>query len=110
MCALDALSVAPVFDEVVGIESSCHVSGERVLIQMQGDMLTETAASAGVLIGIRWQQPVAVAARSLCMEMVFLRDRAAAEAWRQAVSSDVSLYSLPEAVAFASQYFRPLLE
>jgi mercuric reductase len=65
--------------------------------------------SAEVTVGIRWQMPSAVAAHSMCMEMVFLKDRQTAEAWQNGDTENISLFSLPEAVAFGETFFLPLM-
>jgi hypothetical protein len=110
MCALDAVSVAPMFDEDVVIESSCHVSKTPIIIHMHGNDILEVQPGADVTIGIRWQMPSAVAAHSMCMQMVFLKDRQTALAWQQGDTENISLFSLPDAVAFGKAFFLPLLE
>ena len=110
MCALDAVSVAPMFDEDVVIESSCHVSKTPIIIHMHGNDILEVQPGADVTIGICWQMPSAVAAHSMCMQMVFLKDRQTALAWQQGDTENISLFSLPDAVAFGKAFFLPLLE
>ena len=108
MCALDALSVAPMFDETVSISSGCHVNHTPVRIQMQGDAILD-ARPDDAIVGIRWQMPTAVAAHSMCMEMVFLENRATAERWQGGDTENISLFTLPEAVAFGKGFFLPLM-
>ncbi|MFP4611753.1 MAG: alkylmercury lyase family protein [Thiohalophilus sp.] len=108
MCALDALSVAPMFDETVSIHSRCHVTGSPIRIQMRGDTLLD-ARPGDAIVGIRWQMPTAVAAHSMCMEMVFLENRATAERWQDGDIDNISLFTLPEAVAFGKGFFLPLM-
>ncbi|MGD8999432.1 MAG: organomercurial lyase [Granulosicoccaceae bacterium] len=110
MCALDAVSVAPMFNTAVSIASSCHVTHTPVTIQMQGSDILEASPSAEVTVGIRWQIPAAVAAHSMCMAMVFLKDRQTAEAWQDGDTENISLFSLPEAVAFGEAFFLPLMD
>jgi hypothetical protein len=43
------------------------------------------------------------------MEMVFLRDEAAAERWHGGDLENHSLFSIEQAAAFGARYFRPLL-
>lgn len=109
MCALDALSVAPMFDETVNITSRCHISNSPIKIRMQGDTLLE-ARPDDAIVGIRWQMPTTVAAHSMCMEMVFLENRATAEHWQDGDTENISLFTLPEAVAFGKGFFLPLME
>lgn len=110
MCALDALSVAPMFDAEVVIDSVCHVTQAPIHLCMQGVHIVDAQPSTNITVGIRWQNPSIVAAHSLCMEMIFLKDRKTAEAWQHGDVDNISLYDLPEAVAFGKAFFLPLLE
>lgn len=108
MCALDAVSVAPMFATEVTISSHCHVSGEPIQIRMRcHDVLTTAPVDA--MIGIRWQMPSAVAAHSMCTEMVFLRDLLTAQQWQGDEVEAISLFTLGEAIAFGVGFFLPLL-
>lgn len=108
MCSLDALSISAVFGCEVTIRSSCRVTGEPLLVRQINGQIAE-ASLAEVLVGVRWRAPPGVcAAHSLCREMVFLKDAAAAAAWHQGDLDGHSLYTLSEAVAFGDAYFRPL--
>lgn len=106
MCALDAISVAPMFDVAVEVASQCHVSGRPVHIAMQGERLL-TAGPETVQVGIEWSTPCGHAAHSLCLNMIFLADPATAAAW--AADGDRTTYDLPQAIAFGTAFFRPLL-
>ena len=110
MCALDALSVAPMFSVEVVIDSVCHVSQTPVHIHMQGSKILESQPSTDVTVGIRWQDPSATAAHSLCLEMIFLKDRETAERWQGGDTDNISLYSLSETVEFGKAFFLPLLD
>ena len=110
MCALDALSVAPMFDATVVIDSVCHVLKTPIRIHMQASNITEVQPSTDITVGIRWQNPSAVAAHSLCMEMIFLEDRKIAETWQGGDTDNISLYTLSEAVEFGEAFFLPLLK
>ncbi len=108
MCALDALSVAPMFEAVTCVLSHCHVQGIPVEIHMQGARVLK-AMPAHPYVGIRWQSTSGCAAQSLCLEMVFLADRATAEGWQQDDPDNVDIFTLPDAVIFGAAFFRPLL-
>ena len=110
MCALDAVSVAPMFDVEVKIISHCHASQIPISIYMLGHNILESKPSVDILVGIRWQIPSNVAAHSICTEMVFLKDRKTAESWQQIDSENISLFTLAEAVKFGHAFFKPLLE
>jgi mercuric reductase len=109
MCALDALSVAPMFGVVTSIKSSCAISGTPVSIQMQGEQVTAVDVGDNLYVGIRWQQPCGAAAHSLCRDMVFLLGQEAAEKWQQRSEVEGSVFDLPTAVAIGSVFFRPLM-
>jgi len=109
MCALDALAIAPLYETATRIDSRCHVTDAPVEIHMQGAELL-SAKPGEVRVGIHWQATSGCAAQSLCMEMVFLADADTAQRWQQQDPGNTDLYELPEAVAFATAYFRPLLE
>lgn len=110
MCALDAVSVAPMFGVPVEICSHCRVTGEFVCIRQDGTRVLE-ATPAGVRVGVRWQMPSGDhAAHSMCREMVFLRDDAAAAEWGAGDRRNHSVFTLEEAIEFGSRTFRPLLE
>jgi len=108
MCALDALSIAPMFETATRIDSRCHDSDRPIGIHMQGAQVI-SAQPADPWVGIRWQGTSGCAAQSLCMEMVFLHDQATAEAWQQDDPGHISIFDLPDAVEFGAAFFRPLL-
>lgn len=108
MCALDALSVGPLFTCEVRIESRCHVTGDAIHIDMQQQNLSSVKPPAP-MVGIRWQMPTGAAAHSMCIEMVFLRDRQTARHWHGDAQESISLFSLVEAIDFGAAFFMPLL-
>lgn len=110
MCALDAVSVAPMFGVETRIESRCRLTGTPVRIRQSGDALLSVEPSDEVQVGVRWQQPTGTAAHSMCLEMVFLVDRATGEQWQGGDTDSITLFSVPEAIAFGAAFFRPLLE
>lgn len=109
MCALDALSVAPMFEIGTNIKSSCAISGTPLLIQMQGEKISPLEAGDDLYVGIRWQTPCGAAAHSLCRDMVFLLGQEAVEKWQQRSEIEGSVFDIPTAVAVGKAFFRPLL-
>jgi mercuric reductase len=108
MCALDALSVGPMFNAASTVKSRCHLSGAPIKVRMQGG--TVVSASPGQpWVGIRWQGTSGCAARSLCLDMVFLRDRETAGDWRVHDRDNISILDLSSAVAMGAAFFCPLL-
>ena len=110
MCALDSLSVGPMFDAEVEISSRCHVTGTPITIHMQGETLQEVSPSPEVHVGVRWQNPSACAAHSMCLEMVFLQDQPTALEWQAGDTENTSLFNLQDAIAFGAGFFTPLLQ
>ena len=110
MCAIDAVSVAPMFDAEVRIASRCHQSQTPIIIHMHGSNVKKVEPTSDVKVGVRWQMPSAVAAHSMCMEMVFFKDNASAVEWQGGDSDNISLFTLPEAVEFGMGFFLPLLD
>ncbi|MGF1644207.1 MAG: alkylmercury lyase family protein [Thiotrichales bacterium] len=108
MCALDALSVGPMYNVPVAIHSRCRVTGATIEIQQDAERIVEASPTA-TRVGVRWQAPLGSAAHSLCMEMVFLGDDAAAQTWHGGDLEYHSVYTLEQAVEFGARYFRPLL-
>jgi len=110
MCALDSLSVGPMFNAEVEISSHCQVTGTAITIHMQGESLQEVSPSPDVHVGVRWQNPSACAAHSMCLEMVFLKDQPTALEWQAGDTENTSLFNLQDAVAFGAGFFTPLLQ
>ena len=109
MCALDALSVGPMFNTASTVKSRCHLCGAPIEVRMQGG--TVVSASPGQpWAGIRWQGTSGCAARSLCLDMVFLRDRETAGEWRVQDRDNISILDLSSAVAMGAAFLCPLLE
>ena len=111
MCALDALAIGPMFEETTQITSQCRVTGEPVEIQMAGESILNRAEVGDIHVGIAWGAAEAGSscADSLCLEMIFLRDAVTAQKWLADDSEDREIFTLPEAVQFASRFFVPLL-
>lgn len=109
MCALDALSVAPMFNTATRVDSRCHVTDAPVEVHMQGVELL-SALPADPFVGIRWQGTSGCAAQSLCLDMLFLRDRETAETWQRQDTVNMSIFDLPDAVAFGAAFFSPLFQ
>jgi len=110
MCALDAVSVAPMFNLEVQIESSCYVTQNAISINMRDNEIINVRPSSGIRVGVRWQMPTGTAAHSMCLEMVFLLNEQVALLWQNGNTESMSLFTLQEAIAFGSEFFAPLLE
>ena len=65
MCALDALSIAPMFQTETRIMSKCHLTGDPIRIHQRGMQILEVSPPTGVRLGIRWQKGSNTAAHGL---------------------------------------------
>lgn len=110
MCALDAVSVAPMFNVEVQIESRCHVTQDLISIVMNNNELVKVLPSQEVRVGVRWKMPTGAAAHSMCLEMPFLLNEQVAMEWQDGDTENISLFTLPEAVEFGKGFFEPLLK
>jgi mercuric reductase len=110
MCAVDALSVSPMFGGEVEIESCCHVSKEPIYIRQHDREVLERLPGQGLTVGVRWQNFTSCAAHSLCLEMVFLKDQVIAQEWRSIDEENIDIFTIDEAIAFGAGFFKPLLE
>ncbi len=110
ICALDAVAVGPMYDAEVAINSRCQVTGEPIRIHQKGHRILSAEPSDDVRVGVRWQQPGACAAHSMCLEMVFLKDGDTARWWVEEGEGDKTEFTLDEAVAFGASFFVPLVK
>ncbi len=108
MCAVDALSVAPMFQTITRIDSRCAVSDLPIQVAMDGMSVTQCTPAEPV-IGIHWADPCGHTAHSLCRQMLFLADAATAEKWRSDAPDARRLYTLRQAVDLGAAFFVPLL-
>jgi len=109
MCAFDAVAIAPLFFIKLNIVSQCYVTKEIIEIVQDSEQVISVKPSREIYIGIRWQSAGACSADSLCMEMVFLRDKNSANVWKDD-DKDRSIFSLADAIDFSVNYFKPLLQ
>lgn len=111
MCALDALSVSPMFDMRTKISSVCRVSGEPVVIEQYGKTIENESDTRDICFGIAWgaASSCSCCAESLCMEMMFLKDGKTAQQWQSENPEDREIFTLAEAVEFGARFFTPLM-
>ena len=110
MCALDALAIAPMFGVWTEINSLCQVTRAPIHIQQSSKVIENMDEAGDVYFGIAWRaaDSTSCCADSLCMEMIFLKDHQIAQKW-VAEAEDREIFTLLEAVAFAEQFFTPLM-
>jgi mercuric reductase len=83
MCALDALSISPMFRVETQIISRCRVTGDPISIKQPGDTIENLDEAGDVHFGIIWgaKNTDSCYADSLCMEMVFLMTATRTSIW-----------------------------
>jgi Alkylmercury lyase len=111
MCALDALAISPMFGMRTHIDSRCRITGDSVNILQSGKTIENPDEAGDLHFGIAWGAVDAAAscADSLCREMMFLRDNDVAQRWLGDDLGNREIFTLPEAVEFASRFFVPLM-
>ena len=111
MCALDALAISPMFNLKTQIESSCFVSAEKILIEQLDQQVINKEENKELHFGINWNSAANnCCASSLCTEMIFLKDLKIANKWYVEDKGNREIFNLDEAIDFASQFFKPLLQ
>ena len=64
-CALDGLSIAPMFNTETRIESKCRVTGEPIKVHQKSMELLEVSPSINVQFGVRWGKADVTAAHGI---------------------------------------------
>ncbi len=110
MCALDALSVSPMFNTPTTIDSKCRVTNEWIHLEQSGTGFTGGTLDAW--FGIDWgaAENDIVCAESLCLEMMFLANEQVAKQWLAESPDTREIFDLHSAVKFAAAFFVPLAE
>jgi len=110
MCALDALAISPMFNIATQILSRCAVSGNTISIYQDNLKVINADENQHTLFGINWNAAADnCCATSLCTEMIFLYDEAIANDWSTIDTTNREVFSLNEAITFASDFFKPLI-
>jgi mercuric reductase len=110
MCALDALSVSPMFNKPTVIDSECRITGNKIHIEQNGTDFTNGTLNAW--FGINWGAAAndTVCAESLCLEMMFLANEEVAGVWLSESPDTREIFDLQSAVEFSAAFFVPLSE
>ena len=110
MCALDSLSVSPMFKTQTVIDSLCGATG--VAIHLEQDDTDFKAGNLDAWFGIDWGAAASdlVCAESLCMEMIFLANEMVAREWVAQSADTREVFDLKSAVEFAAAFFVPLAD
>lgn len=112
MCALDALSVAPMFGINTQIDSVCRVTGKAIQLQQSGEKLLSSSATLHAYFGIIWASSSATTScsESLCLDMIFLHNKGISIHWQAQDSKNREVFSLQDALTFATLFFKPLMQ
>lgn len=99
------------FGETTQVMSQCRVTGKPVKVAMRGETILNLAEVQDVHFGIAWSAAAAgsYCADSLCLEMIFLCDGETARKWLSDGPYSREIFTLQEAVEFATRFFVPLL-
>ncbi|MFK5985492.1 MAG: organomercurial lyase [Pseudomonadota bacterium] len=111
MCALDALAVSSMFNIKTQITSLCRVTAEPINIEQSGEAIENISQTTNIHFGIIWAAADASSscADSLCMDMIFLKDKNTAQQWLMDSPENREIFTLTEAVEFSSRFFTPLI-
>ncbi len=110
MCALDALAISPMFNMKTHIDSRCHVSGDNISIDQFDQEILNRENNKDVHFGINWNAAANnCCATSLCTEMIFLKDLKTANTWLAEDPDNREIFTIDEAIDFASRFFKPLI-
>ena len=111
MCALDSLAVSPMFNLQTEITSVCEVTGENIKIQQLSGVLKNKDEIKKLYFGIIWSASNSdlSCANSLCLQMIFLKDKEIANSWLLKDAINREIFTLSDAVEFASDFFVPLM-
>jgi len=111
MCALDALAVSPMFEVEVKIDSRCRITNTRIHIKQSGMIIDNLDDVGEVCFGIDWGtiESGTCCADSLCLDMLFLKDNKIAQQWLANKPEEREVFTLLQAVEFASRFFVPLM-
>lgn len=110
MCALDALAISPMYNINTHIDSKCHVTGDTISIDQLDQEVLNRSENEDVHFGLNWNSAANnCCATSLCTEMIFLRDDEIAETWLAEDRGNREIFTLEDAIYFATGFFKPLV-
>ena len=110
MCALDALAISPMFNVKTHIDSRCSVSGDSISIDQLDQTILNKETNKDVHFAINWNSAANdCCATSLCTEMIFLKDKKIADKWMLEDTENREIFTIDEAIDFASRFFKPLM-
>lgn len=110
MCALDALAISPMFLMDTQITAHCRVTNDPINIQQSGGRIDNQANVNNIYLGIAWgSKNISLScAESLCLDIVFLRDKKVMRQWVAVDPENRENFTLEEAIEFSCRFFMPL--
>lgn len=111
MCALDALSIVPMFNIDGIVQSECDVTKTPIMIEQFQQELLNTSHEY-IHVGIQWSSfdETKTCADSLCKDMIFLLNTETATYWRDEDVEAREIFTLKEAIQLGTQFFKPLMD
>lgn len=111
MCAMDALSISPMFNTPLEIHSQCRISGAAIKIVQDGFKILNEDDLGETVFAINWNAASAntCCADSLCTEMIFIQGHTTAQKWLHEDLQNRQVYTLSEAIYFGAGFFVPLV-
>lgn len=111
MCALDALAISPMYDVDVQIHTQCRITNIPIYLEQSGANIVNLNGTGDICVCIAWEaaEKDIKCANSLCMEMFFVNDKKTATTWQKIETEKREVFTLEEAVEFASRFFVPLV-
>ncbi len=110
MCALDALAISPMYNLNTHIDSKCHVTGDKISIDQLDQEVLNKNENGEIHFGLNWNSAANnCCATSLCTEMIFLKDKKIADAWLAEDKENREIFTLEDAIDFATRFFKPLV-
>ncbi len=112
MCAMDALAPSSMFETSSVIESECAVTTEPVRIELSDQTIVNKNEVADVHFGMNWMAASSCCscADSMYTEMLFLKDKETDEKWLNDDAENREIFTLAEAVEFATGFFKPMMQ
>ena len=112
MCAMDALAPSSMFECSSVILSECEVTAMPIRIELNNQTIVNLNEVGDVHFGMNWMAASSCGscADSLCTEMLFLKDRDTAMAWLNEDAESREIFTLRDAVKFATGFFKPMMQ
>ncbi|OOZ39990.1 hypothetical protein BOW53_09450 [Solemya pervernicosa gill symbiont] len=109
MCAVDALAIGMMFKQPTMIRSRCRATDSIVIINQDGEQVDAMGQCPDLHVGIQWQATDGCAAKTICLDMIYLCSAKVAAEWQGDTVETRSVLTLAEAIKLSRDFFMPLL-